>query len=202
MQVPRRGENLSCSCGYCGIRSSRVCDLHHSSQQRGILKGARDRTLILLATSGVRYHSATAGTPTQLFSQSLHQPVFSDPPMLPPKVLVCRIPPRLHRFPRWIGHTKFHPPSLQRLCRQPHALVLRGHLRHSHLGFPFSALCLGSQLSFKSLLAGGPEPRLSFSLSPPPTSVTLLPRNLLRLLVWVIPMALNIVSPLQIDLSS
>ena len=45
---------------------SRVCDLYHSSRQCRILNPlskARDRTCVLLNTSGVHYHGATMGTP-------------------------------------------------------------------------------------------------------------------------------------------
>jgi len=43
-----------------------VCDLHHSSWQRRILnplREARDGTSNLMATSGIRLHCATTGTP-------------------------------------------------------------------------------------------------------------------------------------------
>ena len=45
---------------------SRVCNLHHSLQQRQILNplsGARDLTCILIDTSWVHFHRATMGTP-------------------------------------------------------------------------------------------------------------------------------------------
>ena len=43
-----------------------VCNLHHGSQQHWILnpmRGARDRTPVLMDTSRVRYYRATTGTP-------------------------------------------------------------------------------------------------------------------------------------------
>ena len=46
--------------------TSCICDLHHSSQQRQILKAlskARDQTCVLMDTSQVHYHWATMGTP-------------------------------------------------------------------------------------------------------------------------------------------
>ena len=45
---------------------SHVCDLHHSSRQRGIhnpLSEARDRTCNLMGPSQTRFHCATMGTP-------------------------------------------------------------------------------------------------------------------------------------------
>ena len=48
-----------------------ICGLYHSSWQRQILNPlseARDRTRILMATSRVRFHEATAGTPTAVDS--------------------------------------------------------------------------------------------------------------------------------------
>ena len=49
---------------------SRVCDLHHHSQQcqiLNLLSGARDWTHVLMDTRWVRYHWATVGTPYCLF---------------------------------------------------------------------------------------------------------------------------------------
>ena len=48
---------------------SRVCSLHHSSQQRQVLNPpseARDRTHILMDPSQVRYRRATMGIPETL----------------------------------------------------------------------------------------------------------------------------------------
>ena len=45
---------------------SRVCDLHHSSQQHWILSSmseARDQTRNLMVTSQIRFHCATMGIP-------------------------------------------------------------------------------------------------------------------------------------------
>ena len=45
---------------------SRICNLHHSSQQCQIpdpLSRARDRTFILMDTSHIHFHYATGGTP-------------------------------------------------------------------------------------------------------------------------------------------
>ena len=50
---------------------SRVCNLHHSSQQCWIpdpLSGARDRTHILMDTSQIRFHYAMTGTTVHNFS--------------------------------------------------------------------------------------------------------------------------------------
>ena len=58
---------------------SRICDLHHSSQQRWILNPlnkARDRTCILRATSWFHYHRATIGTPTGLFEKLMKNEGF------------------------------------------------------------------------------------------------------------------------------
>ena len=49
---------------------SRVCDLHHSSQQRQIfnpLSKARDRTRMLTDTSQICFRCATMGTPLSSF---------------------------------------------------------------------------------------------------------------------------------------
>ena len=49
---------------------SRICDLHHSSQQHqnlNPLSKARDRTHVLMVTSWVHYHWATMGTPCKHF---------------------------------------------------------------------------------------------------------------------------------------
>ena len=50
--------------------SSRVCDLHHSSQQRRILsplREARDQTCVLMDTNQIHFHWTTMGTPKVLF---------------------------------------------------------------------------------------------------------------------------------------
>ena len=61
---------------------SRIFDLHHSSQEHGILNPlseARDQTRILMNTSRVHYHRATVGTPgwliviSSLYLQNLHK---------------------------------------------------------------------------------------------------------------------------------
>ena len=47
---------------------SRVCDIHHSSQQHRIpkpLSKSRDRTCILMDTSRIRFCCAMEGTPQQ-----------------------------------------------------------------------------------------------------------------------------------------
>ena len=49
---------------------SGICNLHHSSWQRQIpdpLSEARDRTLILMDTSRIRFCCATMGTPTPFY---------------------------------------------------------------------------------------------------------------------------------------
>ena len=52
---------------------SHVCDLHHSSRQRGIhdpLREARDRTCVLMAASQICFCSATTGTPATFLKHS------------------------------------------------------------------------------------------------------------------------------------
>ena len=64
MEVPRIGTELELHLlAYTTATAtqdpSRICDLHHSSQQSWILNPlskARDRTPILMDTSWVRYH--------------------------------------------------------------------------------------------------------------------------------------------------
>ena len=54
---------------------SRICDLHHSSEQCQVLNPlseARDRTHILMDTSQVRFHCATTGVPRNTFSSKVH----------------------------------------------------------------------------------------------------------------------------------
>ena len=49
---------------------SRICDLHHSSQQRQILNPlseARDRACNLMVPSQIHFHCTTKGTPAVLF---------------------------------------------------------------------------------------------------------------------------------------
>ena len=49
---------------------SHICDLHHSSQQHQIpnpLSEARDQTCILMDTSQIHFHCATAGIPPPLY---------------------------------------------------------------------------------------------------------------------------------------
>ena len=49
---------------------SRICNLHHSSQQRWILNPlikAKDRTRNLMVPSQLRFHCTTMGTPTEDF---------------------------------------------------------------------------------------------------------------------------------------
>ena len=56
---------------------SRVCHLHHSSAQHQILNPlskARDRTLIPMDTSRVRYHCATKGILTLLKAEPVPTP--------------------------------------------------------------------------------------------------------------------------------
>ena len=72
MEVPRLGVALELQVpAYTTTTAtpdpSRICDLLHSSWQHWILnplREARDRTRILMDTSGVRYHCAVTGTPS------------------------------------------------------------------------------------------------------------------------------------------
>ena len=74
MEVPRLGVELELQLpAYTTATAtrilSRVCDLHHSSQQHWIpdpLIKARDQTHILVDTSWIHYHWATMGTPQQV----------------------------------------------------------------------------------------------------------------------------------------
>ena len=55
---------------------SRICDLHHSSQQRQILNPlseARDQTFIFMDTSWVHFYWATMGTSTTSIFYSLYK---------------------------------------------------------------------------------------------------------------------------------
>ena len=71
MEVPRLGVEsklqLPAYATATAIQNlSRVCDLHHSSQQRWVLNPlneARDRTCVLMDTSQIRFRCATTGTP-------------------------------------------------------------------------------------------------------------------------------------------
>ena len=71
MEVPRLGvklelQLLACTTATATRDPSRVCDLHHSSQQRQILNAlskARDQTRILTDTHQVCFRQATVGTP-------------------------------------------------------------------------------------------------------------------------------------------
>ena len=59
----------------------RICDLHHSSQQRQILKPlseARDQTHILMDTSRIHFYSATMGTPSCNFLKSFPGPLVQS----------------------------------------------------------------------------------------------------------------------------
>ena len=50
----------------------RICDLHHSSQQRQILNAlskARDGTRNLMVPSRIRFHYTTMGTPQPVFEE-------------------------------------------------------------------------------------------------------------------------------------
>ena len=50
-----------------------ICDLHHSSQQHGILNSlskARDRTWVLMDASQIHFQWVTTGTPGLLFCHS------------------------------------------------------------------------------------------------------------------------------------
>ena len=75
MEVPRLGVKLELQLlTYTPATAtpdpSHVCDLHHSSRQRWILNllsEARDRTHNLTVPSGIRFHSATTGTPCFFF---------------------------------------------------------------------------------------------------------------------------------------
>ena len=61
---------------------SRICNLHHSSQQRRILNSlseARDRTCHLMVTSRIRFHCTTKGSPDFILQHYLilvHIPIF------------------------------------------------------------------------------------------------------------------------------
>ena len=71
MEVPRLGvkselELPAYTTATATWNPSRVCDLHHSSQQHWILNprsGARDQTCILMDPSQIRFCCATMGTP-------------------------------------------------------------------------------------------------------------------------------------------
>ena len=71
MEVPRLGveSELQLPAYATAIATqdpSRVCDLHHSSQQHQILdplSEARDQTHVLMDTSRVRFHCTTMGPP-------------------------------------------------------------------------------------------------------------------------------------------
>ena len=73
MEFPRLGVELelhSPATATAMLDSNRICNLHQSSWLRQILNAlseARDRTLILMDTSRIRYHWATTGTPKLLF---------------------------------------------------------------------------------------------------------------------------------------
>ena len=75
MEVPRLGVKLELQLlAYTAATAtwdpSRVCDLHHSSQQHQIpepLREARDQTRILMDTSWIRFHCATTRTPNGIF---------------------------------------------------------------------------------------------------------------------------------------
>ena len=69
LEVPRLGVNRSCSCQLADVTAtattdpSRVCNLHHSSQQCQILNPgseARDQTRVLMDSSQIRCHSYTS----------------------------------------------------------------------------------------------------------------------------------------------
>ena len=72
MEVPKLGVEWQLELPACATATamwdpSRICNLHHSSQQCQILKPlsqARDRTCILMVTSPVHYCRATIGTPS------------------------------------------------------------------------------------------------------------------------------------------
>ena len=75
MEVPRLGVESELQLpAYATATATRepshVCSLHHSSRQCWILNPlseARDQTGVLMDTSQVHYHWATAGTPQGLF---------------------------------------------------------------------------------------------------------------------------------------
>ena len=77
MEVPRLGVETelwqlatATATATATLGLSHVCDLHHSSQQRWSphpLLEARDRTLILMDTSNIRFCCTTMGTPNLLF---------------------------------------------------------------------------------------------------------------------------------------
>ena len=71
MEIPRLGvqselQLLAYTTATATQDLSRVCDVHHSSQQHQIpdpLSKARDQTHILMVTSQIHFHCATKGTP-------------------------------------------------------------------------------------------------------------------------------------------
>ena len=71
MEVPKLGVELELELqAYTTATAmpdlSRICDLHHSSQQRWILNPlseARDRTSNLMVPSWIWFHCTTTGTP-------------------------------------------------------------------------------------------------------------------------------------------
>ena len=80
-QVTRLGAELELQLLACATATvtampdpSRICDLHHSSQQRQILdplSEARDRTCSLMVSSQILLHCATTGTLGWLSLRSL-----------------------------------------------------------------------------------------------------------------------------------
>ena len=60
---------------------SRICDLHHSSQQHRVpnaLSEARDRTFVLMDASQIRFRCTTTGTPLPSSLSSHPQPPSSS----------------------------------------------------------------------------------------------------------------------------
>ena len=86
MEVPRLGVELELQLpvytpGTATWDQSPVCDLHHSSRPRRILNPlseARDQARILMDTSLIRFHCATAGTP---LGDCIFKPCLTHPSM-------------------------------------------------------------------------------------------------------------------------
>ena len=77
MEVPRLGVQLELlPPAYTPATDpSRVCDLHHSSQQCWILSEARDGSPNLMVPSWLRFRWATTGTPRYYFMRQGHAEV-------------------------------------------------------------------------------------------------------------------------------
>ena len=75
IEIPRLGVQLELlllayTTATAAPDSSRICDLHHSSQQHQLLNPlseARDRTYNLMVSSQIHFRCATMGTPVLIF---------------------------------------------------------------------------------------------------------------------------------------